>query len=270
MNQEVVRRQYLEAMGITTLASRYCLPNALATTACEWEESAPQAPASPSQRLHALLDDAQQAEADRRSAAPQPPANPASIKALLDDGPSSAEPAPAPAEKAQAIAVPRQPLSFTLSGLCLGGRWLSLHDGELTTEQRTLLVNIYQAAGIAPSAMSAWQTFTWPPLADGPAAEEPLVEAREGLSAFVNGMASRNGWVLAQVLWWAGEQETPLGEVLDPDQDTSATRSNTLSLPLWQGPELETLLHDGAAKRALWPAIEALGERWREGQEGDD
>lgn len=266
MNQEVVRRQYLEAMGITTLASRYCLPNALATPACEWEQPAPQAPASPSQRLHALLDDAQQVEADRRAAAPEPPANPASIKALLDDGPSRAEPAPAPAEKAQATPVPRQPLSFTLSGLCLGGRWLSLHNGELTAEQRTLLVNIYQAAGIAPSAMSAWQTFTWPPLADGPAAEEPLVEAREGLSAFVSGTASRNGWALSRVLWWAGEQQTPLGEVLDPHQEKSATRSNTLSLPLWQGPALETLLHDGAAKRALWPAIEALGECWHEEQ----
>jgi len=265
VNQDVVRRQYLDAMGITAFASRYRLPNALATPACEWDDTPPPAPASPSQRLHALLDDAQQAEVDR-AAAPAPPASSASLKELLNDGSARAEstsvPVPVP------VPAPRQPLTFTLSCLCLGGRWLSLHDGELTAEQRKLLVNIYRAAGIAPSAMSAWHTFTWPPLADGPAAAEPLEEAREGLRAFINGTASRNGWTLAQGLWWAGEQETPLGEALDPHQEQSATSSHTLSLALWQGPALESLQETGA-KRALWPAIKALGERWREAQTDD-
>lgn len=148
------------------------------------------------------------------------------------------------------------------------GRWLSLHGGELTVEQRNLLVNIYRAAGIESSAMSAWHTFTWPPMADGPAAEEPLEEAREGLNAFVNGTASRNGWALSQLLWWAGDEATPLGEALDPRAAQSATFSHTLELALWQGPALESLQEEGA-KRALWPAIKALGECWRETQADD-
>ncbi|MDN6180861.1 MAG: hypothetical protein L0I84_07680 [Halomonas subglaciescola] len=274
MNQEVIRRQYLEAMGITPFAAHYRLPHSLVTPACEWDDGPPPAPASPSQRLQALLDDAQQADADR-AAASTPAANPASLKALLDDG--SAAPADAtstasaPMDSAPAVVQPpRQPLSFTLSCLCLGGRWLSLHGGELTAGQRRLLVNIYRAAGIAPSAMSAWQTFTWPPMADGPAAEEPLAEAREGLGAFISGAASRNGWALARLLWWGGDESTPLCEALDPRAAPggSPLSSTTLALPLWQGPALESLQEEGA-KRALWPAIKALGERWRETQTDD-
>jgi hypothetical protein len=41
VNQDVVRRQYLDAMGITAFASRYRLPNALATPACEWDDTPP-------------------------------------------------------------------------------------------------------------------------------------------------------------------------------------------------------------------------------------
>lgn len=256
-------------MGITTLASRYRLPNALETPTCEWEQPAPQAPVSPSQRLHALLDDAQQAEADRRAVAPEPSATPASLKALLND---DAAPEALPASVESAPVVPSsqtagQPVTFTLSCLCLGGRWLSLHGGTLTTEQRRLLVNIYRAAGIPSSAVSSWQTFTWPPLADAPAAEEPLIEAREGLEAFIGGTSSRNSWALSQLLWWADEQAPPLGDVLDVQQEQGATLSKTLALPLWQGPGLEALLHDGAAKRALWPALQALGNRWCEEQD---
>lgn len=275
MNQEVIRRQYLEAMGITPFAAHYRLPNALATPACEWDDTPPPAPASPSQRLQALLDDAQQVDTDRTAAA-TPAANPASLKALLDDGSAPPTAGPQPVGQASAGSAPsatpppRQPLNFTLSCLCLGGRWLSLHDGELTAEQRKLLVNIYRAAGIDPAFLSAWQTFTWPPMADGPAAEEPLTEAREGLSAFVNGAASRSGWALSQLLWWSGAEQAPLSEALDPrsEKNGSQAASATLSLPLWQGPALERL-QDADAKRALWPAIQALGERWREGREDD-
>lgn len=269
MNQEAVRRQYLDAMGITTLASRYCLPNALETPACEWEQASPQAPVSHSQRLHALLDDAQQAEADRRTTPPEPAANPASLKALLDEGAPQTEPPPAPPEQALPVSAPekpRQPLTFTLSCLCLGGRWLSLHGGELTVEQRSLLANAYRAAGIPSSAMSAWQTFTWPPLADGPAAQEPLLEAQEGLSAFIRGTASRNGWAPTRVLWWAGDDISPLARVLAGQEEGDRVVSQTLSLPLWQGPDPASLLSDGTAKRRLWPSLVRLGEAWREEQ----
>ncbi|GAA3911252.1 hypothetical protein GCM10022228_23180 [Halomonas cibimaris] len=263
MNAEVARRQYLDAMGITAFASRYCLPNARPTPACEWDDASPERE-SPGKRLHALLDDAQQAEASRRTAAPaEPTSNPASLKALLNTAPAAeaalAQPENAPSPEADAPA----PLRFTLSCLCLGGRWLSLHEGEPAAPARRLLANIYRAAGVDASALSAWHTLSWPPLADGPEADEPLAEAREGVSAFLNGAASRNGWAPTRALWWGGHEASPLARVLDVEHKGAGAVSRTLALPLWQGPALDTLLADGAAKRDLWPALAALGEQWR-------
>lgn len=56
MTPDVIRRQYLDAMGITAWAAKYQLPNARPTEACEWEDAPAVTP--PRERLHALLDDA--------------------------------------------------------------------------------------------------------------------------------------------------------------------------------------------------------------------
>ncbi|GAB2715281.1 hypothetical protein [Halomonas garicola] len=262
MNPEVVRRQYLDAMGITAYASRYRLPNALATQACEWDDAPPE-PESPGKRLHALLDDAQQVEASRRAAPPaEPSANPAALKALLNEERPAPPSAPVEAPP-KAPAAPAAPLRFTLSCVCLGGRWLSLHEGEPGDAARRLLSNLCRAAGIDVASLSAWHTLSWPPLVGGPAPEAPLEEAREGLCAFVDGAASRNGWKPTRVLWWGGDDASPLARVLAPEEERGRAVSQALSLPLWQGPALETLLEDGAAKRDLWPALAALGAQWR-------
>ncbi len=253
-------------MGITAFASRYRLPNALVTQACEWDEAPPR-PESPGKRLHALLDDAQQAEASRRAAAPAPAANPASLKALLNEERPAQPKAPAETPS-KAPASPPTPLRFTLSCVCLGGRWLSLHEGEPGDAARRLLSNICRAVGIDAASLSAWHTLSWPPLVGGPAPEAPLEEAREGVNAFIDGAASRNGWKPSRALWWSGDDASPLARVLAPEEARGRTVSQALSLPLWQGPALDTLLADGAAKRDLWPSLAALSARWREEQGG--
>ncbi|WP_144049411.1 hypothetical protein [Vreelandella massiliensis] len=272
MNAELVRRQYLDAMGVTVWASRYRLPNALETPACEWEEESVRAPESPSQRLHALLDDAQKAEQKRQKStsnpeslsqiAPQETA-PAAVRALLDDAPTKDAPdtpsAPAPSIESESAERPsREPVTFTLSCFCLAGRWLSLHAGELSAQEQQLLANLYRAAGVALAEPLERMTFTWPPLADGPAPEEPLEEAREGVHAFVSGAAGRHEWRLERVLWWGNAESSPLEKVLD----IADGQSRTLELPVWQGPTLAALLGSADAKRALWPSLLALGEQW--------
>ncbi|NYS60654.1 hypothetical protein [Vreelandella salicampi] len=260
MNTEVVRRQYLDAMGITAWASRYRLPNALETPACEWEDTAPK-PVSPSQRLHTLLDDAQQAEQARKKAPSPAQSSPASVRALLDDAPAKTPPdtPPSPAQAtAESLAPSHEPVTFTLSCFCLSGRWLSLHAGQLSTQEQTLLANLYRAAGVSLSHPLQQMTFTWPPVAGGPAPEEPLEEAREGVNAFISGAAGRNGWALERVLWWNDANTSPFSEVLDIAED----RSYTLELPVWQGPTLASLLESADAKRALLPSLIALGQQW--------
>ncbi len=266
VNSEVARRQYLEAMGIATFASRYCLPNALPTPACEWDATPPATP-SHGERLHALIDDAHQAEADRRAdAPPEASADPAALKALLhnDAAPSRKASPEDAAPVADAPAAPSQPLRFTLSCVCLGGRWLSLHEGEISPAQRRLLANICRAAGMDPSALSAWHTLDWPPLAGGPEPADPVAEAREGLRAFIDGAASRNDWAPTRLLWWADDDASPLAQVLGPEEDSGRIVARALAHDVWQAPSLASLLHDGSAKRALWPALQALGEQWRE------
>ena len=117
---EVVRRHYLDAMGITAWACRYQLPNARPTEACEWEETPTKKP--PRERLHALLDDAPAPRPRSQPAAAEqgntsPVASPSAVKALLGHSPAAAptpEASPVP-EPRVPPAQPAKPLSFSLS-----------------------------------------------------------------------------------------------------------------------------------------------------------
>ncbi|MDQ7734332.1 hypothetical protein QT231_16595 [Halomonas sp. SpR1] len=281
MNQEVTRRHYLDAMGITAWAAKYQLPNALPTEACEWEESAP-APTPPRERLQALLDDA---PAPRRQApkpqAPEPEtpdetiASPSGVRALLSQdkqqGKSNqSKPAIANPETAMSggSAAPAQPLKFDLSCVCLGGRWLVLKAGGMPPLEQQLLANLLQAAGIQRGALPEVSHFTWPQMANAFAVEDPLDEAREGLAAFIDGSASRQGWRLERLLWWGELDDEPdtesVAEQASLNRILNVTdgQSQTLSLPLWQGPALGSLLDSASSKRDLWPVLLALGQQW--------
>ncbi|MGO2147518.1 hypothetical protein [Halomonas sp.] len=278
MTPEVTRRHYLDAMGITAWASRYQLPNALPTEACEWDETPPEK-TPPRERLQALLDDAPAPRSEPKAPGVNSSASaPSSVRALLGQAPADKAPTdisvePVSAASASGESVPvesvgsmpaasAKPLQFSLSCVCIGQRWLSLHPGEITPQAQRLLANIWHAVGIAPDVLSSTTLFKWPLMANT-SAEDPLEEAREGLSAFMSGCASRQGWALERVLWWGGQ----------PDDDSTAdiisvlniqqARSDTLELPVWQGVALEHLFKDSAAKRALWPELYALGQQWK-------
>ncbi|OJA06651.1 hypothetical protein [Halomonas sp. QHL1] len=287
MNQEVTRRHYLDAMGITAWAAKYQLPNALPTEACEWEDSTP-APTPPRERLQALLDDAPAPR--RQTSKPQTPelqssdpqasgetiASPSAVRALLGQDkqsqdqkkPAIANPDASTPSVEAAPATPAKPLKFELSCVCLEGRWMILHAGEMSPLEQQLLANLLQAAGIQRGALPEVSHFTWPQMANAFAVEDPLDEAREGLAAFIAGSASRQGWRLERLLWWgelaaeldtnSGAEQAPLDRILN----VTDGHSQTLSLPLWQGPPLGSLLDGSHSKRDLWPALQALGQLW--------
>lgn len=271
MTPEVARRHYLEAMGITAWACRYQLPNARPTEACEWDDT-PAATTPPRERLQALLDDAPSPKpADPPPVADDVPASPSAVRALLDDRQKApANPAEAPAtstpDESPATsphAAPAKPLSFHMSCVCIGGRWLSLHAGDLSAAAQRLLANICQAAGLADGALPEVTRFKWPPMANAFASDDPLEEAREGVTAFISGAASRRHWQLEKILWWGADVADPDSESLSTVLDVEAGRSRTLGLPVWQAPALTTLLESPAAKRALWPELCALAKDWQ-------
>lgn len=255
-------------MGITAWASRYQLPNALPTEACEWDDTPPEQ-TPPRDRLQAVLDDAPPPRKDAQPAevsVPSPEASPSSVRALLGQAPPVVEPpaktaiSPVPKPTPAASA---KPLRFALSCVCIGQRWLSLHPGDITPKEQQLLSNLLQAASIQQGELPSVMLFEWPPMANAFEVGEPLEEAREGLSAFIAGSASRQDWKLERVLWW-GEQETEhaadeIFQVLNVQQ----THSQTLTLPIWQGPSLARLIQSPQAKRELWPALNALGQAWQ-------
>ncbi|MGP9796322.1 hypothetical protein ACT3UJ_03015 [Halomonas sp. 86] len=270
MTPEVTRRHYLDAMGITAWASRYQLPNALPTEACEWDETPPER-TPPRERLQALLDDAPTPRSEPKAPSVNSPAPaPSSVRALLGQAPADKPPAePMPVESVPVEAVPgsmpavsAKPLQFSLSCVCIGQRWLSLHPGEITPQAQRLLANIWQAVGIAPDALSSVTLFKWPLMANT-FAEDPLEEAREGLSAFMSGCASRQGWALERVLWWGEQPEDDSAADILSVLNIQQARSDTLELPIWQGVALEHLAKNGAAKRDLWPQLHALGQQWK-------
>ena len=268
MTPEVARRYYLDAMGITAWASRYQLPNALPTEACEWDDTPPEK-TPPRDRLQAVLDDAPPPRKEAKPAelsTPSPEASPLSVRALLGQAPPVAEPpvkkeAVSPAPK-PTPATSAKPLRFALSCMCIGQRWLSLHPGNITPKEQQLLSNILQAASIQQGELPSIMLFEWPPMANAFEVAEPLEEAREGLSAFIAGSASRKGWKLERVLWW-GEHETPHADEVLQVLNVQQTHSQTLALPIWQGPSLAGLIQSPQAKRELWPALNVLGQEWQ-------
>lgn len=266
MTPEAARRHYLEAMGITAWASRYQLPNALPTQACEWEDAPAKAP--PRERLHALLDDApppRPRPAAAEASAPAPASShaaPQAVRALL-----GGQPVETPAPQASDNAVPEppkavaKPLEFSLSCVCLDGRWLSLCEGDMPPPEQQLLANMLRAAGLLKGELPTVVTFKWPPMATAFTPEDPLEEAQEGLAAFVSGAASRQGWALENVLWW-GASDAVEASAMAQVMALTDGRSRSLSLPVWEAPGLSTLMQQAGAKRALWPRLVALGQQW--------
>ncbi|ASK20004.1 hypothetical protein [Halomonas sp. N3-2A] len=279
MTPDVIRRQYLDAMGITAWAAKYQLPNARPTEACEWEDAPAVTP--PRERLQALLDDAPAPRPRNQSpkgdsapvasdTASASSSAPAAVRALLGQPPApDNKPADAPVTAAQESSTQEkspvskvEPLTFSLSCMCVGGRWLSLHEGEITPIEQQLLANMLRAAGVLSGEMPAVTYFKWPPMANTFTPEEPLEEAQDGVAAFIAGAAGRQGWQLERLLWWGADEladDSPLARVMSVSQQ----RSQTLSLPVWQGPALRTLAEHASAKRKLWPALVSLGQQWR-------
>ncbi|SDM06792.1 hypothetical protein SAMN05661010_03244 [Modicisalibacter muralis] len=291
MTTEPQRSQYLEAMGFTAWVSRYRLPNAAPTQACEWlvPESVPAQP--PAQRLHALLDDAEPASTSAREPSDRSlpsarhgasQAGRARARALLAaegiagepdsegvaDSTPTAEQALAsqasaalPAEKTAAVS-----LRFTLQIAALDGRWLILlpDHREPDTGALRLLGNLLQAARIVPGDAPAFQVFRWP-MMEGQPVEAPLDEARDGLRAFVEGRRQR-GWRPERLLVF-GEDET-LAPILELDNG----HCRLLGIPGWQGPSLQELSQSATAKRELWPHLHGWRDAWHrtEDGEGDD
>ena len=281
MNAEVIRRQYLDAMGITTWASRYQLPHALETPACEWEDLVPQ-PVTPSQRLHALLDDAQQAAAQRQAnpatddadnevqaqVSSDHTASPEALRSLLGDTAEQVADTPQPPTQTTPLTVTPDadaahsqqertpgttaaPLVFTLSSCCIDGRWLNLVPGELGRTEQALLNNLLSVITGTLSTSANVITFSWPPMVNAPQPDDPLEEARDGLNAFISGTARRNGWQLERVFWWGEPQVSPFSALLDVDNG----HSQTLGLPVWQATALDELAQSTDAKRQLLPRL---------------
>ncbi|WP_280550078.1 hypothetical protein [Halomonas sp. 11-S5] len=271
MTPEPQRLQYLEAMGLTAWASRYRLPNALPTQACEWEAAAPVAEVrrAPGERLHALLDEAVEAQVAAPRAAPaepEPRHRPAAgrARALLGDLAPSDEPGATPEAVSPGPVRHRgEALRFTLQVACLDGRWLVLLPGEAPPGgvELRLLRHLLQAAGVVPEQMPAFEAFRWPQV-EGLPVEVPLEEAREGLQAFLAGR-QRRGWVPERLLVF-GEDET-LAKLLT----LSEGHCPLLALPAWQGPALGELAGSAEAKRVLWPQMAGWRDAWRAGREVD-
>jgi len=266
---EPQRLQYLEAMGLTAWAARYRLPNARPTPACEWQDATPQAETRPpGARLHALLDEAAQAQAAIPRPAPAEPEarhRPAAGKAraLLGElvPPGEQDDATPEVQRSAAVRHRGEALHFTLQVACLDGRWLVLLPGEAPpgNVELRLLNHLLQAAGVVPEQRPAFEAFRWPQV-EGLPVESPLEEAREGLQAFLAGR-QRRGWVPERLLVF-GEDAT-LDEVLS----LADGHCSLLALPAWQGPALGELAGSAEAKRALWPRMAGWRDAWQAGRE---
>ncbi|MCI0510866.1 MAG: hypothetical protein L0Y53_12470 [Chromohalobacter sp.] len=267
---DVQRLQYLEAMGLGAWVSRYRLPNALPTPMCEWETPPSQAPASHGQRLQALLDDAAAPSTAPAGGAASTPRNTgksvskASARALLL-GEASPEPPPSALEDANQAAASAaddgkpeayEALRYDLQIAALEGRWLVLVPGGNAPDRTALelLGNLLRVAGIRVDAALEFRSFQWP-LVDTAPVTAPLDEARDGLRAYMAGQA-RRGWRPERLLVFG--QDATLNAVLALED----ARSETLSLPCWMLPSLETLASSADAKRALWPQLAAWREAW--------
>jgi len=274
------RLQYLEAMGITTWASRYRFVNAKPTKHVEWQAAPmPEQPA-PGQRLQALLEaPARPIEIDRGSSTAEmattqeAPAPLSRARALLDGGAAekaSSAPAPSsrpatssapagavqPVDAAQSsIATLTEPLRFTLSLSIVGERWwLMLPGGRpLSSAGQALLGHMLKSVGI-PADGAPLSSLTWP-LMDVPASD-PVDEAREGIQVFCAGQARRHGLVIDGAIVVGEEVWSPL--LSDPANEV---RWNCQHLP-----HPDDLLTSANAKRECWTLLQAAGRAWQQGR----
>lgn len=284
MTTELRRSQYLDAMGFTAWVSRYRLPNAAPTQACEWLEPEVVPTQPPAQRLHALLDDAETLPASPVVREPTPanssPGKHGSSQAkrarsLLAAEGIAVEPetdvvsdavaavGSTPLAEREIATAPVVSLRFTLQIAALDGRWLVLlpsHREPDSTALR-LLANLLQAARIVPGAAPSFQTFRWP-MMEGQPVEAPLDEARDGLRAFVEGRR-RRGWRPERLLVF-GQDET-LAPILELDDG----HCRLLGIPGWQGPSLQELSQSATAKRDLWSPLTDWQNAWHRAADGE-
>ncbi|QEA38746.1 hypothetical protein FGL86_06425 [Pistricoccus aurantiacus] len=257
------RLHYLDAMGLSAWTARYRLPNAAPTPTSEWQTQVAPVPQAPAQRLHALLDEP--APSRTTPSKPKPDQDrPVSLQEFRrrispaqEKRWEGSEEAPVEAEKRVAKF---EPLRFTLQLGALEGRWLVVmaQDDPPSSLSMRFLQQLLFAASI-PAILPALQTFRWP-LMDELPVEEPLVEAREGLEAFLAGR-KRDGWNIERLLIF-GESPS-LARVLTLDDGKQEFGSSLLALPAWQVSSLETLMQSADAKRALWPMLGEWRRQWR-------
>lgn len=280
--------QYLDAMGITTWTARYRIPNAAETPACEWPDVVPVAAAEPPvQRLHSLLDDT----SAPRPVAPAPapvsaPASPSAsapgrMRALLD----AANVEQAPQAKA-VVSVPvarsetpssvpqhehapvdsapvQQALRFTLQVAALDDRWLVVlvQPEPPTVPQQRLLSALWSSVGIRAEHVSPFIDFQWP-MIEGLMVESPVIEAQQGIKAFLDGRA-RSGLTPQQLMVFGAHDDDGMKALMQVLALDAASQSSLLGLPVWQAPSLVALMSSGQAKAALWPRLHALGQQWQ-------
>ncbi len=261
-------------MGLTAWVSRYRLPNALETSRCEWQQAPVEPRQPPAKRLHALLEDADEAaaQATPQPAAPaeatplsRPTGSPVKrARALLGEpaaepevSSGAAEPsADVPAREAEP---PGEALRFTLQVAALEGRWLVLQVSDATpsADAQRLLTNLFKAAAIETAQPPVFDAFRWPLMDDIPA-QAPFEEAREGLRAFIEGRR-RRGWQPERLLLFGAHDE--LERVLEIVEG----QSRLLEIPAWCGPALDELTASADAKRALLPLLAKWREAWHRG-----
>lgn len=275
---EPQRAQYLEAMGLTSWAARYRLPNARPTPVCEWELPETPPAEAPGDRLHALLDEAARAPAPKIPSEPsgREHRNTLAVRGkarLLLDGDSALPPADSPPALdalPNADAAAESPLRFSLQVACLSGRWLILAPSDAAPEASRcrLLVNFLGAAGIVLDQSPTFEGFRWPPMDDMPVAS-PREEACQGLQAFLEGRR-RRGWAPERLLVFGRDEA--LASVLSLE----AGHCRLLDLPAWQLSGLDELATGAEAKRSLWPQLQDWQHAWQHpagqktGENGDD
>ncbi|MBS9403054.1 hypothetical protein KG088_05380 [Halomonas sp. TRM85114] len=269
MSPDPQRLQYLEAMGVTAWVARYRLPNARPTPACEWEIPAPVATEPPSERLHALLDEAARPPSPPSSSTPEVtrperhlrPVARGKARALLGEPPDEARESTSPELQADPDTTPApaagEALRFIVQVACLDGRWLVMlaERAAPRAEQARLLANLLQAAGVIPEQFSHFEAYHWPQM-EGLPVEAPLDEARQGLKAFLDGRR-RRGWAPERVLLFGHDAD------LEAILALADGHCPTLALPAWQGPSLSELAASAEAKRALWPQMAGWRAAWR-------
>lgn len=271
--------QYLDAMGLRAWTARYQLPHAAETSACEWAEVAavPDAAEPPTQRLQSLIDEAPASTpsvssaltAVRRSEGVS-----GRFKALLEDeaGVSANTALPKAGHLAasdsqsigdeQTSSIMQAALRFTLQVTVLERRWLValVQPVMPNIHEQRLLAAMLSSVGIQPAERVSFIDFQWP-MMEGLLTESPLIEAQQGIKAFLEGRAHEGLSLEKLVLFGDSEAEAmnAFRQVLDID----GVQSGLLSLPVWQAPSLASLLVSAECKAELWPALHALGQDWQ-------